>query len=206
MARPAGHRNTDFERKERALAIGARDALLSLGAGASFRELAAAMGVSVTNLKHYFHDRDGLLDAISDQLSRDGERPLRAAMELQDLPVAEALERYLGRLILAWRRFGVGRIFAVSIAEGLASERRGRATVNNVLEPSLQSAERLLAALVARGELPEQDLRAAALSLVAPVLVALLHQDGLGGVACRPLDVESFSREHVRTWLEGHGG
>jgi hypothetical protein len=36
------------------------------------------------------------------------------------------------------------------------------------------------------------------------VMLALLHQDQLGGVECRPLDVEAFTAEHVERWLSGH--
>ena len=78
-------------------------------------------------------------------------------------------------------------------------------TVNHLLEPTLQSLEELLGNLVGRKMLPEQDLRAAALSLLSPVLLALIHQDALYGHRCRPLDVEAFVRRHVRSWLSGHG-
>ena len=45
---------------------------------------------------------------------------------------------------------------------------------------------------------------AAALTLLSPVLLALLHQDALHGRRCRPLDVEAFVHTHVRSWLSGH--
>ena len=45
---------------------------------------------------------------------------------------------------------------------------------------------------------------AAALALVGPVVLALLHQVDLLGSACRPLDIDAFIEVHIQGWLEGH--
>lgn len=204
MARPSGRRNADFEQKRAELTERARVALLERGAGASFRELAEATGASVTNLKHYFGDRDGLFEAISAELQRRGQPFMDNASVPRSADPHEALRRFLQELVTAWRFFGVGRVFAVGLAEGLGSERRGPAYVSHLLEPTLQSCEGLLGALVEGGSLPPLDRRAGALALVGPVVLGLLHQDALFGAACRPLDVDAFVEAHVGAWLQGY--
>jgi AcrR family transcriptional regulator len=102
-----------------------------------------------------------------------------------------------------WRRYGLGRLFASTLALGLEHRTLGPAFVEELLEPLLQAVEQLLATFVDNGDLPPTDVRAAALSLASPVILALLHQDNLHGAHCRPLDVEQFARLHVHTVLHG---
>lgn len=204
MPRPAGSRNADFDKKLGALTKKVRETLLERGPNTSLRELAEGAGVSVTQLKHYFGDRDGLVDAVAEELAASGRPYLEFAAIPHGDSAEEALTQYLQLIVGAWRNFGIGRIHSVPLAEGLGDPRRGKAYVNHLLEPTLASCERLLNALIARGDLPSTDVRAGALSLVGPILLALLHQDSLGGAACRPLDVEAFSKGHVATWLRGH--
>jgi hypothetical protein len=118
--------------------------------------------------------------------------------------VARSLGTALERFVMVWRRYGLGRIFGGSLGWAVAHGTRGPVFVAELLEPLLVATEDRLAAHVARGELREGlDLRAEAIRLVGPLLVALLHQDTLGGVACRPLDVDAFARDHVARFLDG---
>jgi AcrR family transcriptional regulator len=204
MARPPGRRNADFEAKRLALARRARDGLLLRGAGVSLRELAETIGVSVHNLQNYFGGRDGLICAIAEVIGKDAEPILLDIWKQGDGDLENEVWRYVDLLLLGWRTFGVGRMFVVGLGEGLGDERRGAAVVDGILEPTLQSAERALDTLIRNGLLSPQDTRAAALSLVAPVVLALLHQDGLNGVTCRPLNVDAFARQHVTRWTRGH--
>ena len=77
--------------------------------------------------------------------------------------------------------------------------------LENMLEPSLQTCERLIEELVEAGELVETDItaRALALTIVSPVLLALLHQHELGGEQCRALDVSAFASTHLDLVLKG---
>jgi AcrR family transcriptional regulator len=205
MPRPSGRRNLDFDAKRTALARRAREAMLKRGTGASLREIAEASETSLTNLRHYFGDRDGLFAAALEVASAEGNPWQELTMRLEGDDAGDVLRRYFELLVVGWRQFGVGRLFEMSIAEGLGSATRGPSTVNHVLEPTLGAVEVLLSRLVERGALPPLEPRAATLSLVSPVLVALLHQDGLFGSGCRELDVPAFVQVHVDAWLKGYG-
>lgn len=204
MGRPPGQRNADFDAKRDELVVRLKAAMMAGGAGLSFRQLAEAAGTSVSNLRHYFGDRDQVVLAVAERSGRDGEPFMQAASVPAGLPVAQELARFLSTTILAWRHFGVDRLHTVTLTEGLGDAVRGPAYVNHVLEPTLQTAERLLTNLITRGDLPAMDVRAGALTLVGPLLLALIHQDGLAGKTCRPLDVEAFATGLVDTWLRGH--
>ena len=89
----------------------------------------------------------------------------------------------------AWFKFGVGKMYASTLALGLGSKAIGPSYVNHVLEPMLQTGESLLRQHLERGELVVEDVRHASLMLLSPVVFGLLHQDSLGGAQCRPLDL-----------------
>ena len=83
-------------------------------------------------------------------------------------------------------------------------EALGPAYIDHILEPTLAVVEQMLEIWRERGEVDVPDLRTAALGLLAPVVLAMLHQRGLGGVNCRPLDVDAFLDAHVDGFLRGY--
>lgn len=205
MSRPAGRKNADFDAKASAQLERLSASWLKLGPGASLRELAADAELSPNNVRHYFGDRDDLVAAMLAHLRSQGEPYMALASRAGEGDAEQVLRQFLRGLLLAWRSFGVGRMHGVTLAEGLAGGPRGPAYVAEILEPTLVTLERLLATLVKDGRLPALDPRVAGLALLGPVVLALLHQDNLGGVACRPLDVEAYLEAHLQGWLRGWG-
>jgi hypothetical protein len=106
----------------------------------------------------------------------------------------------LRHFLFGWR-YGLGKVLSLGIRSGLGHPTLGPAFVTHLLEPALQDFEAMIAAAQERGDLAAGDTREAAISLLSPVLVALLHQDALGGVHCRPLDVDAFTASHLARWL-----
>jgi AcrR family transcriptional regulator len=172
------------------------------GAGVSLRELAGAAGVSVPTLRHYFGDRDGVVRAALTRMAELGAAHVsRARVEATDQALGPSLRWLLGEVVLGWG-YGVGAMWSSGLQESLGHGTLGPAFVDDLLEPTLQATEARLAVHQARGELDaEADVRHAALQLVCPVLMGLLHQDPLGGAACRPLDVDAFLDDHVARFV-----
>ncbi|HXV91654.1 MAG TPA: TetR/AcrR family transcriptional regulator, partial [Pseudonocardia sp.] len=204
MPRPAGSRNRDYAATRRALVDAVAPHLLDeTGEPNTVKALAAAAGVSVPTLKHYFGDRDGVVRAVLEAVHTDSRVYLDRMAALAHDPPEQVLPAVLVGITETWRRYGLGRMFASTLALGLEHDSLGPAFVDDVLEPLLQAMERLLTGFVEAGTLPPTDVRAAALSIVGPVVLGLLHQDNLRGTRCRPLDVEHFARTHSRTVLDG---
>lgn len=205
MARPQGSKNRDHDETRHRLASSLAPHLLRAdGEPATFKDLAAASGVSPATLKHYFGDRAGVVAAVAEAFAVEAQPHLAAMTEVPPgMAVATSLTEVLLGFQEAWRRHGAGRAFAGGIAVGLEHRDNGPVVVDRMLEPLLQAMERLLEVHVERGDLPPIPLREAALSVVAPVLLALLHQDSLGGATCRHLDVDDFTRTHVRWVVRG---
>lgn len=205
MGRPTGSRNPDFEVQKKRLL---RATLTRLGepggARASFRELAAAAGVSVATLRHYFESREQLIEEALCLFHADGNRYL---LEVATAPLP-SLRASLGGLlanIAIGFRAGVDRIHAIGLSAGMQDDKLGPAYLREVFDPTLESVEARLARHVARGELVPGDVRHMALTLVGPPLLALLHQGVLGGLHTRPLSYESFCADHLAGFLRAFG-
>lgn len=206
MARPSGTRNPGYIDKRRRLARAAVQPLLDLDSPLSLRQTARAAGVSVPTMRHYFGDLDGVVQAAF-EVMRDQGRPYEARLAggAEAPGPLPASVRWMVRFVHEGWRVGVSRMHAAGIARGLETVPRGRAYLDSLLEPLLQAVEARLAIHRDRGELRPVDLRQAALSLIAPLVLAWLHQDALGGDACRPMDQEGFAEGHVTGWLRGYG-
>lgn len=203
--RTYGAKNADHGvKRARMVASIAPLVLRAAPARPSLREMSKAAGVSVNNLRHYFGTREGLLEAVFEAMGAKGEPYIQRALGFAQMPVAEGLRTLVGQIAQGWTPEGLGGLHRSGISEGLGSGALGPAYINHILEPTLAVVEEMLAIWVERGELEVADRRTAALGLMAPVVLALLHQRGLGGSDCRPLDIEVFLDAHVAGFLSGY--
>lgn len=187
--------------RQRELADKMLDHLLSPGGeDASFRALAAAAGVSRPTLVHHFGDRAGALRACIRLAGLRG-RMWVDHVRAMDGPPSEVVPEVCRLMVQGWRDGQLKRLHRLGFLTGLLYDRLGDAYLEAILEPTLGVLEELFARYHASGALVVSDPRAAALRTFSPVLVALLHQDELGGQRARPLDVDRFVHDHVLATL-----
>jgi len=206
MARPSGSRNPGYEQKKRRLAQAAMGPVLDLAEPLSLRGVARTAGVSVPTMRHYFGDLDGVIRATFDLMREQGRPYSRRLAGVAEPPGSlEASVRWVVRYVHNGWKIGVSRMHAAGLARGLCAPTAGQAYLDGLLEPMLQGVERRLSTHVERGEMRDVDVRQATLSLVAPLVLAWLHQDALGGGDCRPMDTDAFTQGHIAGWLAGYG-
>ena len=203
MGRTTGSRNADFEAtRVRLLERVGRRLLARDGAMVSLRELAAAADVSTATLRHYFEDRETLISAYLEHCHRQGTGYLLlvASHPLQE-DAATSLRWALDLIRVGLENSALSRIHALGLQAGLGSPVLGPAYLENLLEPTLRCVEARIERHQARGELVGREARLIALQLVAPLLLAVLHQGALCGEQLRPLD----TRELVAALVAGLG-
>ena len=207
MARQKGARDTDYEAKR--VTLLRRMAVRTLRPGAarpSFRQLAQAAEVSVPTLRHYFGDRPKAIAAILENYLREGRRGLAAVAEPTG-DLGTSIRDYAAALLAAMRApraVRLGDVFAVSLAEGLVDGEIGPSALKSIIDPSVEVLRERLDAHVARGEMIATDTRAAALFLLSPLLLAILHQDHLGGRQCSPVDLDTTFESICAAFLRAY--
>lgn len=208
MGRPKGVRDADYPAKRAELIR--RMSMLVLrrqSARPSFRQLAQAAGVSVPTLRYYFEDRNGAVVAVFEGYFELGFSRLRSLAEpMADLDTS--VRDFCKSLVFglrAPREIRLGDVFAVAIAEGLMEPGLGPATLRFLIDPSVAVLQARLDHHLAVGEMIACDTRAAALMLLSPILIALLHQDHLGGAATSPVDIDALMDEICSAFLRAYG-
>jgi AcrR family transcriptional regulator len=206
MARLAGARNSDYQDRRNALIVKARERLeLQTGSPPSFRELAIACGVSVATLRHYFGGREELIRDVFAYYLAGAERHLARARHGETGDIEATLRTVLQRVAQGWIQGHVGALHRIGLAEGLRCPATAMSYLLDVLEPTLQALETRLAAYVEHRALrADTDVRHAALALLSPIVLALLHQVDLGGTRCRPLELPQLIDRHVAMFLRAY--
>ncbi len=207
MPRPKGARDADYGVKRSALLRKLSERLIQLDdTRPSLRQLAIAAGVTVPTLRHYFGDRDDLVEAVLEEIFVHGEHYLeRGAEPYGDLDQSiRAFLKTFAEVLVDGPR--LGDKIAIAFLEGFYSKRLGPMALNYVIEPPLQAMEKRLAAHQARGELGDVDLRCAALMLLSPLVVACMHQNQMFGDDVRPLDLTPLIDSSASSFLKAYGG
>jgi AcrR family transcriptional regulator len=205
MARTLGARNLDYASQRNTLISKAKVRLSLRGAGEpSFRELAAAAGVSVATMRHYFRSREEIVTAVFDAAQGAAAPHLERGRMPSGPDLAGSLRTFLMGVVRGWVDGNVGALHRIGLAEGLRNGESGIQYLNQVLEPTLQALEQRLAKHIARGDMIEADTRHAALLLLSPVVLGLLHQHDLGGTRCRPLDLTTVIEAQVDVFVRAY--
>ncbi|MDX2014942.1 MAG: hypothetical protein SFW67_32395 [Myxococcaceae bacterium] len=201
MGRRKGARNVDFEATKADIVSRVAHFVTETPGPHSFRSLAAAADLNAGTVRHYFGDGEGLIRAVLGFLHARAEPMLRQAATEVPPDVERSCREFLLGVVFGWEA-GLGSIHRLGMTYGLTAPAFGPTYLDMVLEPTLRTAEARLARHVAEGQLPALDLRAAALTLVAPVVLALLHQETFGGKEHRALDLGAFVERHA-AWCAG---
>jgi AcrR family transcriptional regulator len=173
----------------------------------SLRQLAEAGGVAAPTALHYFGSRAGVMAAIFQSFQAAGEPRLRATREA-GRTLEESVREFAGSFLAATARspgFSLGDLLAVSLAEGLQDGEIGPAALTCIIDPAIDALQSRLQRHVQRGQMRVCDIRAAALMLLSPLLVAVLHQNHMGGRACNPVDIEQTAEEVCTAFLRAYG-
>ncbi len=204
MPRPRGSRNAEFDAKREELLrhIHTRMAAPD-GPVLSLNDMATAASVSVPTLRHYFTDRPGVLRAVLEREHRNGQSYLREVSAAPLPPLQESVRGFL-EFLVAGLRAGVLRMFAIGSLNGMQDASVARACLSELLEPIIQALEVRLARHQANGEMRRGDVRHAALALIAPVVLAVQHQDELDGRSYRPLDLNDFLDDLADNFARAH--
>lgn len=161
----------------------------------SLRQLAVAAAVTAPTLQHYFGDRTGVVAALLEEYRRRGAARLDGVSKANGAFAASMREFAHGFVIAMQAGSAVrqGDVMAASLCEGLADSDISLLALTHVVDPAVDALVVRLDAHAARGEMLETDLRAAALMLLSPLLLAVLHQDQMNGRDIRHIELSELA-------------
>ena len=208
LARTKGARNADYDTKRRELLGRLLPRFVDRSQGRpSFRQFAAAAGVTMPTLRHYFGDRADVVAAVLEEYRRLGERRL----QIVSTPAGDfagSIRDFARGLVSGLQAPGgpvrLGDVFSASLSEGLADPEISPLALRYVLDPAVEALQLRLRTHVERGEMREADLRAAALSLIAPILLAVLHQDQMQGASLHPVSLHDLADEVAEAFIRAY--
>lgn len=198
MPRAKGVKNADYEIKRRELL----DRMLPRFARLdqerpSLRQLAAAAEVTAPTLQHYFGDRTGVVAALLEEYRRRGEARLGWVSEASG-DFAASIRDFAHALVRGMQASAavrLGDVMAASLCEGLGDPQVSPLALTYIIDPAVDALVRRLEQHAARGEMVATDLRAAALMLLSPLLLAVLHQDQMKGCESRCIELRGLTDE-----------
>lgn len=203
MAKTKGTKSSGYAEKRAALLRGFRERLTARNLPPpSLRELASSAGVTMPTVRHYFGRREDLIIAVMEDFRAVGEKDLNQA-RLADRPFAESIDA-LVKAIMVGLAMGLSDLHAMGLREGLRHDRLGPAYLMQILEPTIDAIETRLLKHQERGEMRPSDVRTAAIGLLSPLVIAYFHQKELGGSLTRPLDDETFRKEHIEAFVRAY--
>lgn len=207
MPRAKGVKNADYEDKRREL-LGRmlpRFASLDLERP-SLRQLAVAAEVTAPTLQHYFGDRIGVVAALLEEYNSRGRTRLDMVSKANGGFSASMRDFAHGFVFGMQARATVrlGDVMAAALCEGLADPQVSPLALAHILDPAVDALAARLQVHVDRGEMIAADVRAAALMLLSPLLLAVLHQDQMKGRESRHMELgdlaEQVSAAFVRAY------
>lgn len=207
LPRAKGVKNADYESKRRELLdrMLPRFARLDLERP-SLRQFAAAAEVTAPTLQHYFGDRTGVVAALLEEYRLRGASRLEVAAKPTGA-FADSVREFADSLVVGMQANSAARlgdVMAASLCEGLADPQISPLALTHIIDPAVDALVARLDEHAARGEMIETDRRAAALVLLSPLLLAVLHQDQMKGRASRHIELsglaEAVSSAFVRAY------
>jgi AcrR family transcriptional regulator len=198
LPRTKGVKNADYETKRRELLdrMLPRFARLDVERP-SLRQLAAAAEVTAPTLQHYFGDRTGVVAALLEEYRRRGETRLGLVSKASG-PFESSMREFAHGFVFglqAGAQVRLGDVLAASLCEGLADPRVSPLALTHIIDPAVDALTARLDEHAGRGEMTETDTRAAALMLLSPLLLAVLHQDQMNGRERRVIELAALADE-----------
>jgi AcrR family transcriptional regulator len=192
------------EDRPREICAAALDAFAEKGfAAANLEEIARRAGVSKGTLYLYFKDKDELFRAVvRDTIAPDIDS-VSGALLASDLPFADCIRMLLRRFAEVSAKVPVGPVAKMVIGESRNFPKLARVWHDEIVSKAIGLIAALIEKGQQRGEVRAGDPRLHAVSLMGPMMIAILWRETLQPVGGAPIDINAMALQHTETILGG---
>ncbi len=171
-------------------------------AAARLDDIAARAGVSKGALYLYFETKQEIFEAVVRSAIAPNIGMIRAFAEAYDGPLEPLLRQIVSR-VQAAIGFHFGPVIRMVIGEGRIFPEIARIWNDQMVEPGLSMLTGIIERAQARGEVRPGDPRAFCVSLISPVVAAVIIRETFVPVGAKPFDIGALMHQHLDTVLPG---
>ena len=172
-------------------------------AAAKLDEIARRAGVSKGAVYLYFETKEDIFRAVVAQAISPNIATVKAMAAAHPGPLADLLRGVVGVVAGVVETTPIGGVLKMVVAEAGNFPQIAKVWHDELVSQALGAMSAAIAAGQARGEVKPGDPRAYALSLISPMVVAVLWRETFVPVGAAPFDIPSVMTQHIETLLGG---
>jgi AcrR family transcriptional regulator len=172
-------------------------------AAAKLDDIAARAGISKGALYLYFETKQDLFEAVVTEAIAPQVQDIERLSLTPSAQFADIVRASLPRLAAVMANTPLGKVAKLVISESGNFPELARIWHDRLLSRELATLASLIERAQARGEVRPGDPRAHALSLVAPLVVAVLFRETFVPIGAKPFDLPALMDQHLETVLAG---
>lgn len=172
-------------------------------AAAKLDEVAARAGVSKGALYLYFATKEDLFRAAVVEAVLPNVEPIMAMVAAHPGPFDVLVEAILQNFVRLTTTTPLGGMLKLVVGEAKNFPEIARVWHDQLAAKAIAALSAAIAAAQARGEVRAGDPRLLAVSVVAPMIVAVIWRETFVPVGGQPVDIAALAREHLATLKAG---
>ena len=172
-------------------------------AGTRVDDIAARAGVSKGTLYLYFKDKEEIFGAVVRNTVAPNIAMIRETVAASDMPFRLIVQSLLERFVDMAERLPIGAVAKIVIGESRNFPELAKVYHDLVVSEAIAIVSGLIGKAQAKGEVRPGDARLYAMTLIGPMLMALLWRETFEPIGADKVDLTALARQHVAAALEG---
>ena len=172
-------------------------------AGTRVDDIAARAGVSKGTLYLYFKDKEEIFGAVVRNTVAPNIAMIRETVAASNVPFRLIVQSLLERFVDMAERLPIGAVAKIVIGESRNFPELAKVYHDLVVSEAIAIVSGLIGKAQAKGEVRPGDARLYAMTLIGPMLMALLWRETFEPIGADKVDLTALARQHVAAALEG---
>ena len=172
-------------------------------AGTRVDDIAARAGVSKGTLYLYFKDKEEIFGAVVRNTVAPNIAMIRETVAASDMPFRLIVQSLLERFVDMAERLPIGAVAKIVIGESRNFPELAKVYHDLVVSEAIAIVSGLIDKAQAKGEVRPGDARLYAMTLIGPMLMALLWRETFEPIGAEKVDLKTLVRQHASAALEG---
>ena len=172
-------------------------------AGTRVDDIAARAGVSKGTLYLYFKDKEEIFGAVVRNTVAPNIAMIRETVAASNVPFRLIVQSLLERFVDMAERLPIGAVAKIVIGESRNFPELAKVYHDLVVSEAIAIVSGLIGKAQAKGEVRPGDARLYAMTLIGPMLMALLWRETFEPIGADKVDLTALARQHVAAALQG---